>query len=227
MTRDWQWPSFVVIEFDHGSIILNIGPVVWILGAILSILLIARICISRQPLGLQRLTGSLLGGRWRLISVTSNLLGTRWHIERNRETAQLAHQAYVELITRKAGIEFDEDNDVIVEVYDSWYVLFGEIRRLSRRIDAESIARNPDLRQLHELLIAVLNGGLRPHLTKWQARFRRWYDEAVRSHPNESPQSVQRLYPEYVTLVQSLRDANRVLIQLSSDLRVLSHGRAG
>ena len=36
----------------------------------------------------------------------------------------LAHQAWVEITTRKAAIPFNEDYDVVTEIYDSWYELF-------------------------------------------------------------------------------------------------------
>jgi len=170
------------------------------------------------------LTRRLFGTKWRVVAVTPNFFGTRWRIERNRDTAQLAHQAYVELITRKAGIMFEEENDVIVEICDSWYVLFGEIRSLSRKIDSEAIAKNSDLRSLHELLISVLNKGLRPHLTQWQARFRHWYAEEVKNSPGVSPQDLQRQYPQYADLISSLRESNRLLIELNAELRVLSQG---
>src|SRR3989442_1125827 len=43
------------------------------------------------------------------------------------EDMQIAHRAWAELVTRKAALLFDEENDVIVEVYDSWYQLFGRM----------------------------------------------------------------------------------------------------
>ena len=153
--------------------------------------------------------------------------GTTWRIERDRETARLAHQAYVELITRKAALEFEERDDVLTEIYDSWYALFGEIRRLTRELDADGIARNADLRQLHDLLVAVLNQGLRPHLTRWHARFRRWYTAEADGRPEASPQEIQRAYPEYDELVASLRMANQLLIELAAELKKLGHGEGG
>ena len=44
------------------------------------------------------------------------------HLMPDDEVARIAHQAWAELVTRKAGIQVDDD-DVIVEVYDSWYRL--------------------------------------------------------------------------------------------------------
>ena len=49
-------------------------------------------------------------------------------VKRNTENLFIANRIYLELVTRKAALPFDEDNDVIVEVYDSWYTLFSTIR---------------------------------------------------------------------------------------------------
>jgi hypothetical protein len=157
--------------------------------------------------------------------IAPTFFGTTWKIVRDGQTAQLAHEAYVELITRKAGQAFDENHDVIVEIYDSWYQLFGEMRRLARKLEADSIARNEDLRRLHDLLVEVLNRGLRPHLTEWQAKFRRWYANEIAEATDESPQDIQRRYPKYSELVASLRTANQVLMSLALELRRLSHGQ--
>ncbi len=138
--------------------------------------------------------------------------------------AQLAHEAYVELVTRKAALKIEEEHDVFTEIYDSWYALFGEIRRLARKLDADEVSRNAHLRRLHELLVDVLNRGLRPHLTRWQSRFRRWYVEESRNRPSESAQDIQRSYPEYPQLVASLKEANHLLINLARELRRLAYG---
>src|SRR5205807_2700637 len=94
------------------------------------------------------------------------------------EDIQVAHQAWIELVTRKAALPFEERNDVIAEVYDSWYALFREMRNLTKTIPAERVRGSKDTQALVRLLVDALNHGLRPHLTKWQARFRRWYEQA-------------------------------------------------
>src|SRR4051812_19102774 len=60
-------------------------------------------------------------------------------IKPNYEVKQIAHQAWVELNTRKAGLPIDKDNDVISDIYKSWYQLFGEIRSLTRNIPASKL----------------------------------------------------------------------------------------
>ncbi len=48
----------------------------------------------------------------------------QYNIVRNYQNIEIAHKVYVELITRKVGIEFEEDKDVIIEIYNSWYAFF-------------------------------------------------------------------------------------------------------
>ena len=42
----------------------------------------------------------------------------------NRKDQEIAYKIWVELNTRKIGLEFERDYDVIVEVYNSWYSFF-------------------------------------------------------------------------------------------------------
>ena len=56
----------------------------------------------------------------------------------------------------------------------------------------------------------VLNDGLRPHLTKWQARYRKWEKQA--SEKEGTPQDIQKSYPEYVELIEDLRKTNQKMI---------------
>src|SRR6266571_4217889 len=98
------------------------------------------------------------------------------------EDIQVAHKAWVELVTRKAALPFQEDHDAISEVYKSWYALFQEMRSLTKTIPAEKVRGSKDTQELVRLLVDALNKGLRPHLTQWQARFRHWYDDALKKH---------------------------------------------
>lgn len=209
----WDWSVLVDARIENGHLDVEIGPIVWIAG----VGLLALLVMWQKP-------WKALQIPWKVTEIAPTFFGTTWKIVRDGQTAQLAHEAYVELITRKAGLAFDDNHDVIVEIYDSWYQLFGEIRRLARKLEADSIARNADLRRLHDLLVEVLNRGLRPHLTEWQAKFRRWYANEIAKAPSESPQEIQRRYPEYSKLVAGLRDANQVLMNLAQELRRLAHG---
>ena len=119
-------------------------------------------------------------------------------------------ELWVELNTRKIGLEFDQENDVIVEVYDSWYEYFRVARELIKDLPIEKIECASEL---IELATKVLNQGLRPHLTKWQARYRKWYESSVEeSDAKLSPQDIQKQYPYYDELLSDLIETSKRMI---------------
>lgn len=127
----------------------------------------------------------------------------------NQKDQEIAYKLWVELSTRKIGLMFDKDHDVITEVYNSWYEFFKIARELLKEIP---VSRLPYSNDLIELTEKVLNLGLRPHLTTWQAKYRKWYDREASTNTNDSPQEVQRKYPEYDALVEDLLETNKRMI---------------
>ena len=96
----------------------------------------------------------------------------------NTTDLQIAYKIWVELSTRKIGLPIDLDHDVISEIYDSWYGFFSVTRDHIKELPATRFRRK-DTERIIRLSIDVLNSGVRPHLTRWQARFRRWYEKAL------------------------------------------------
>lgn len=131
----------------------------------------------------------------------------------NTTDKQIAYRIWVELSTRKIGLPIDLNDDVIYEVYDSWYSFFSVTRELIKDVPVTRFQRK-DTEKIIRLSIDVLNIGLRPHLTKWQARYRRWYE--AQSKSNESldlePQEIQKKYPNIEKLESELLIVNRRLI---------------
>lgn len=125
----------------------------------------------------------------------------------NKKDQEIAYKLWVELSTRIIGLPYDEENDVITEVYDSWYSFFNIARDLLKEIPAERLAYSGELVELTQ---KVLNDGLRPHLTKWQAKYRKWYKEA--GEGEGTPQDIQKQYPEYTELVKDLKKTNQAMI---------------
>lgn len=138
---------------------------------------------------------------------------------------QLAHQMWVEFTTRKAGLTFEEQHDVIEEVYNSWYELFRITRNHIKDIQAHRISHNTSTRELVRVSIAILNDGMRPHLTKWQARFRAWYGGQAEARKTQSPQDVQREFPQYGELVSDLKKVNTWLVEYTEMLRKIAQGK--
>lgn len=137
------------------------------------------------------------------------------------EDIQIAHQIWTELATRKAALVIDPDHDVIVEVYNSWYVLFGRVRELIAGIPAELIRGEESTKVLVRVATDTLNDGLRPHLTQWQARFRNWYAQQGDELKTRHPQDVQRDFPQYDELIADMLRVNLLMIQYASELKKL------
>ena len=138
----------------------------------------------------------------------------------SKKDQEIAYKIWVELSTRKIGLRFDKENDVIKEVYDSWYKFFETARELLRDIPGNRIPYSGDLIELTE---KVLNIGLRPHLTKWQAKYRRWYEEELK-RDNGTPQDIQKKYPEYDALVEDLIETNEKMIEYKKLMKRIAFG---
>lgn len=119
----------------------------------------------------------------------------------NRKNKKLAYNIWVELKTRKIALDFDEINDVITEVYDSWYESFKLIREYIKDIGEKSI--NDDLRNIS---LSLINETMRPHLTRFQSRFRKWIEKKYLGEG--SIQDKQKDYPEYQLLIDDLKRVN-------------------
>lgn len=134
----------------------------------------------------------------------------------------VAYRIWVELSTRKIGLPIDVDHDVLVEVYDSWFSFFQITRELIKDIPVSKI-REPSTEKIIQLSIDLLNNGLRPHLTKWQARFRRWYDARLiaADHGDLHPQEIQAKFPAYDEMTKDLLEVNAKLIHYRERMREL------
>lgn len=145
----------------------------------------------------------------------------------NHADAQIAYQLWVEVSTRKIGLPIDLEHDVIAEVYDSWYEFFKVTRELIKSLPATKVRRSQSTQDLVHIAVEVLNEGLRPHLTTWQARFRRWYERALSqdSTVESAPQDVQKRFPEYDELVNDLLVVNQRLIHYRTVLKTLGMGQ--
>ncbi len=134
---------------------------------------------------------------------------------------QIAYEVWVELSTRKIGLAIDLENDVIAEVYDSWREFFAVTRDLIKSIPVSRLS-DDSTRKIVNLSVDVLNTGLRPHLTQWQARFRGWHEHQLKSRAAyEEPQAVQKRFPAYSELTKSLLEVNAKLMAYRADMHRL------
>ena len=106
------WTQLINISFDGWAIHVKIGPIVYVLAflAVIAILL-----LKRQAL-------SALLRRFEVVEAEASVFGLpRFTVRANHENVRIAYEAWIELVTRKAGLPFDEEHDTIVEIYNSWH----------------------------------------------------------------------------------------------------------
>lgn len=142
----------------------------------------------------------------------------------NDQDIQIAHKIWTELVTRKAALPIDPEHDVIVEIYDSWYHLFTRVRELISNIPADLLRTEESTQELVRIATETLNEGLRPHLTKWQAKYRNWYTANSEKLKEFTPQELQQQYPDYDTLVQDIVVLNGFLIAYAHELKKIVDG---
>ena len=208
-----DWRDVLHVEIEGWGLSIHAGIVLGLFVAGIAVLL--------------ALAGAS-GPTWRVTKANFSFAGCgQVEICPSNDVAQIAHNAWVELKSRKAAIPFDPEHDVIAEIYNSYYELFRILRELAKTVPPRSVRAASDTPQIVDALMGALNDGLRPHLTRWQARFRRWYDLRL-SDPETalmSPQEVQREFPEYDTLVADLFSVSVGLSQFADELRRIAHER--
>jgi len=137
----------------------------------------------------------------------------------NKTDLQIAHKIWTELITRKAAIPIDKENDIIEEIYDSWYALFQKVREFISEVPAELIRKNKSTKEIVRIATQTLNEGLRPHLTMWQARFRTWSSAKKDKAMDKTPQEFQKEYPQFKDVIDDLMKVNTQLMQYAQELK--------
>lgn len=169
------------------------------------------------------LQGKRSSSHLKLKKVEINVQGQSFEFELDYKLQSIAYKIWVELSTRKIGLQYEDDKDVIVEVYNSWYSAFGIIRTFMEEIPVDEVA---NAKPLIDATMKVLNNELRPHLTEWQAKFRKWYDEALEEDKGKTshrkPQEIQKDYPEYNALVKDLKKTNNEMISYCKQLETIA-----
>ncbi|HUO91384.1 MAG TPA: hypothetical protein VMU22_00600 [Rhizomicrobium sp.] len=192
-----SWSIGLVINFGFAAAFLTIVLVVLFFRSKLSGFSFAKFEIDQAELGIG---------------------DSKLSFRPNVTDRQVAYAVWVELSTRKIGLPIDLEHDVISEIYDSWYTFFSVTRELVKGIPVSKVQR-ASTRAIIQLSIEVLNEGLRPHLTHWQARFRHWYDRELKKYDESGgkeildPQSIQSKFPQYEQLKEDMLRVNKSLMR--------------
>jgi hypothetical protein len=65
---------------------------------------------------------------------------------------------------------------------------------------------------------------LRPHLTKWQARYRNGWRNSEDALKTSTPQEHQKTFPQYAELVEELLGVNKLMIEDAAQLQKIVKG---
>ena len=186
--------------------------------------LLAILIIVGLVLGIRwvlKLLGKYTGSDFEIDEAEMGLGQHKLKFKPNREDRQIAYKIWVELSTRKIGLPIDLTNDVISEIYDSWYNFFSITRELIKDIPVSKL-KQPSTTKIIDLSVSVLNEGLRPHLTQWQARFRHWYDAQLKDAKGDiDPQSIQTKYTHFAELEKDLTVVNNRLMNYRESMKRL------
>ena len=214
--------QIIDFKFNNDAWTLSLTLNVWVLLSCVLLFFLVRYLIK------QFITSNKVHNEVIPVKLKYTFAGTvvEYSINRNFQNIEIAHRMYVELITRKAAIPID-DNDVIVEVYNSWYTLFQTTREELKKLSGEMLLDNQVSKDLIKLLSDILNNGLRPHLTEHQAKFRKWYNNAIILEENKTktPQTIQSEYEDYQKLFESMKAVNDLLIEYAERLEEIVNGK--
>ncbi len=208
-----KWGEMFKVEISEWGVLIGIGPV---LVVVVAVIIIAVVVVQIRRRGWK------FWQKYEVVEGEIPIAGLgKVTIRPNHETMRIAYQAWIELATRKAALPLDEEHDVLVEVYDSWYEVFGILRDLVKEIPAYRLRHSEDAQNLVKVMVEVLNKGLRPHLTEWQAKFRKWYTGEKDKEENAklSPQEIQKRYAQYEELVKDVKRVNQIIVNYADWLR--------
>lgn len=142
-------------------------------------------------------------------------------LKANLEDLQIGFKFWTELTTRKLGLPLDEEHDVIVEIYNSWYEFFGVAREMIKSIPVSKVVASESTKELVLITVHILNQELRPHLTRWQAQYRRWWESVIDDpiYKDVPPEQIQKTFTHYKELMAEINAVNRKLVVYTEQLK--------
>ena len=198
---------------DVSLLQVSFDPSTWGVTVRASVLLIGLLVLGVVAVAALRGRAFGFGQQMELDEAEFGIGEAKFKLRPNLTDRQVAYAIWVELSTRKIGLEIDLERDVISEVYASWYEFFSVTRDLLKTVPVSRVG-DPSTRKIIHLSIDILNEGLRPHLTTWQARFRRWFEREMADDKKlaDPPQAIQAEFPAFKEMSEDLLKVNARLI---------------
>jgi hypothetical protein len=197
--------EIMIISLSSQGITIQIGAI----GLLIIFLFVILIWIIRNQ----------VFNRYKLEETEIGWGGLKYKIKPSFEDLQVAYKLWVEMSTRKLGIEIDSENDLINKLHESYYEFFKISREILKEVPAEKIS-NKETQKIIKLILKIINDELRPYLTKWHARFNTWYKNNIEKeeYRGYEPTEIQRKFPQYQELMGEIFEVNKKMIQLRKTL---------
>ncbi len=157
---NWQ-NIFSIVWSNSSGLVITTGPALLIIFGSILLLFTPH---------LRRILSWVKTQRWDVKKVSISTGSLSCEVAPNNDVRRIAYQLWIELRTRKVALPLEE-NDLIIEVYNSWYSLFTIARNLAKDVPVNHL-NNENTKNLINLIMDLLNNQLRPHLTCWQGKFR-------------------------------------------------------
>jgi hypothetical protein len=147
----------------------------------------------------------------------------------NNDGRKVAWQLFVEAVTRISTQPLDEESGLLREAMTSLHALFGSTREILRAGRPTAVV--PGGQTVEHLAVVMLNRELRPFLSKWHPRLRRFEEESPGAAESAWPdnrqcrselQQVQRnvqVYAVGFARLAGVRDAQQMIEGIPVDLR--------
>jgi len=151
------------------------------------------------------------------LAVPGLSVGAEWQPDETERRA--AWELYVELVTRISTVAIDGDNGLATEALASLYTLFGSTRDILRKYGPSVAPRRgrggARRTSLGLIAVAMLNGGIRPVLSKWHPIVE---DHEHNRPAGRSPLEHERLWPRIAELRDELNRLRNMLIDVATIL---------
>lgn len=143
--------------------------------------------------------------------------GIAFNLSVAKNDRAVAWKIYSQLNSRVAAVEFNPDYDSALNVHQSLYKMFEIIRDEVANIPLEKIQRD-DSDDTVKFYLAIMNDGLRPHLSKWHIPLSKWVENEQKNHPERSILEIERQFPQRKELLDSLKAMNERMQVYSTKL---------
>ncbi len=149
------------------------------------------------------------------------LFEAEFEIQTNRKVKKIAWELYCELSTRVGVIDFKEIEDLFINCFDSWYAFFKFARKKVILIGPPKKNKKGDKKyNIISIVLSLLNDQLRPFLRKWHNRFTHFWKNNI--DQADDLIALQKLYPDYNSLIEDLKQMSIKLKQTSEMLNKIS-----